>query len=201
LALSLQGVYYDYGQGNEETLQASRELRFIIPAATIDPRRFCARRSEALSLEGFAALRVFPDHQGWPADYAPFHKILEKVASQQIPLIAPAMGPGRSTETVRAAQAFGLVVILNSVSYSTLSEALVLMAQYDSLYIGTDMLDTPDAIELVSDEAGPERLVFGSNYPFTYFSGPFLTLQRSEIPETHKRLILRENALRILGIK
>jgi len=199
--LSLQGVHYDYGQGNEETLQSSRSLPFIIPAATVDPRRFYARRNEALSLEGFAALRVFPDLQGWPVDYAPFHKMLEKAAVRQIPLIAPAMGPGKSTEMVRAAQAFGLVVILNSVSYWTLSEALVLMAQYDGLYIGTDMLDTPDAIELVSDEVGPERLVFGSNYPFTYFSGPLLNVQRSEISETNKRLILRENALRILGIR
>jgi len=199
--LSLQGIYYDYGQGNEETLQSSRALPFIIPAATIDPRKFYARQKEGLSLEGFAALRVFPDLQGWPVDYAPFHKMLEKAASRQIPLIAPAMGPGKSTEMVRAAQASGLVVILNSVSYWTLSEALVLMAQYDGLHIGTDMLDSPDAIELVSDELGTERLVFGSNYPFTYFSGPLLNVQRSEIPETHKRLILRENALRILGIR
>ncbi len=199
--MSLQGVYYDYAEGNEETLQSSRKLPFIIPAATIDPRRFYARRGEALNLESFAALRVFPDLQGWPVDYAPFHRMLEQAALQQIPLIAPAMGPGKSTEMVRAAQAFGLVVILNSVSYWTLSEALVLMAQYDGLYIGTDMLDAPDSIELVSDEVGPERLVFGSNYPLTYFSGPLLNVQRSEISEASKRLILRQNALRILGIK
>jgi len=199
--MSLQGVYYDYAEGNEETLQSSRNLPFIIPAATIDPRRFYARRGEALNLESFAALRVFPDLQGWPVDYAPFHRMLEQAALQQIPLIAPAMGPGKSTEMVRAAQAYGLVVMLNSVSYWTLSEALVLMAQYDELYIGTDMLDAPDSIELVSDEVGPERLVFGSNYPLTYFYGPLLNVQRSEISEASKRLILRQNALRILGIK
>jgi len=201
VSLSLLGVYYDYAEGNEETLENSRRLPFLIPAATVDPRRYYGRQDEPLNLGQFAALRVFPDLQGWPLDYAPFHKLLEEAASQQVPVMVPAMSPGRSTEIVRVAQAVGVVVILNSVSYWTLSEVLVLLARYDGLYIGTDMLDTPDAVELVTDEVGAERLIFGSNYPFTYFSGPLLNVQRSQISKKDRCLILRENALRILGIK
>ncbi len=143
---------------------------------------------------------MFPDIQGWPIRYAPFDRILREAFSAGLPIIAPAQGPGKSTEIVEAAKAHDLVVILTSVNYSTLSEALVLMGEYDDLYLTTDMLNTPDGVELVSDELGPDRLVFGSNYPFTYFSGPLLAVQRSRLQPEVKRRILRENLLRILAI-
>jgi predicted TIM-barrel fold metal-dependent hydrolase len=194
-------VYYDYAEGNAETIDRCRDTPFIIPAATIDPRRFHGGEEGLENLDEFDLLRVFPDIQGWPIDYAPFYKILEKASSCHLPLMAPAMGPGKPTQLTRVAKNQGVRVILNSVGYGTLSEALVLLQEYDDLYIGVDMLNTPDGIELVTDEAGPERLVFGSNYPATYFSGPLIAVQKAEVSPSDKRKILRDNALRILGIK
>lgn len=201
ISLSLQGVYYDYSQGNGETLRNCQELPFIIPAATIDPRKFYGKKSEVLDLHEFKILRIFPDLQGWPINYAPFHKIIEKASSESLPIMTSACGPGKSTEIVRAVETLNIPLILTSVNYSTLSEVMVLLDQYEGLYIGIDMLNTPDGIELISREVGPGRLVFGSNYPLAYFSGPLIAVEKSEIPPSYKRKILRENILQILGIR
>jgi len=200
LSLSLQGVYHDYSLGNDETLLAAKESPFLVPVATLDPRRFYAGKKEH-NLGEFAALRLFPTIQGWPTDFAPFRKILEKASREEMPVIIPSQGPGKATQIVRQAKDLGVTVVLSAINYSNLSEALVLLQEYDGLFLATDMLNTPDGVDLVSEESGTDRLIFGSNYPYTYFRGPLLAVERSELAPGEKRKILRENILRVLGMK
>ena len=200
-SLSLRGVYYDSLEGNTETLRASNDFPFIIPAATLDPRRFYGKLDQGLDLGAFKIMRVFPDVQGWPTDYAPFERILECAQMSGLLVMAPVQDRGNATRLSRAAAKYGLPLIITSVNYSTLSEVLALFHDHEKLHISTDMLNTPDGIELITDEFGPERLIFGSNYPATYFRGPLLAVQRAEIGPGAKRKILWENAARLMGIK
>ncbi|MBU7004408.1 MAG: amidohydrolase family protein [Theionarchaea archaeon] len=200
-ALSLRGVYYDFREGNLETLKASRDDSFIIPAATLDPRRFYGKADEELGLSNYRIMRVFPEVQGWPVDFAPFEKILQRAAAAGLPVMAPAQGLGNATKLVRSAEKLGLTTVLTTVNYSNLSEVLALLSDNDGLIVCIDMLNTPDGIELITDEFGPERLVFGSNFPDTYFHGPLIAVQRAEISSIAKGKILRENAARLLGIE
>lgn len=201
VSLSLQGVFYDYQEGNTETLvEAKRSDGFIVPAGTIDPRRFYGSGGD-ICYRDFATLRLFPKTQGWPIDYAPFHKILQKAASFYTPIMIEAVGPGKPTLIARAIGSAEVPVILTSVNYSVLSEVLVLLSEHENLYVVNDMLNTPDGIELICDEVGPERLLFGSNYPITYFEGPKISIEKAEIPASHRRKILGGNARRIMGIK
>jgi len=201
VSLSLLGVYYDWTEGNRETIEESRREPRIIPAATIDPRRYYGGRREEAKLDGFFAIRLFPDIQGWPIDYAPFRLIVKLAGETGLPLIMPAATPGAATQIARNADAYKAQTLLCSVNYSTLSEALVLMRENDNIHICTDMLNTPDGVELVVDEFGPERLIFGSGFPKTYFSGPLLSVERASIPRSAKRKILRENILRMVGLR
>jgi predicted TIM-barrel fold metal-dependent hydrolase len=201
VSISLRGVFYDFLSGNEETLTASEGVPFILPAATLDPRKFYGRLDPGIDLTRFSVLRVFPDAQGWPFDFAPFYKLLETASCNGLPVMAPAMGHGCTTVLLRAASKHGLPVIVTSVNYSTLSEVLALLPEHEDLSVCIDMLNTPDGIELICDEFGPERLVFGSNYPTTYFQGPLLAVQRAQISEGAKSKILGENAKKLMGIK
>jgi predicted TIM-barrel fold metal-dependent hydrolase len=115
--------------------------------------------------------------------------------------MAPAQGQGNATRLARAASNYELPIIITSVNYSTLSEVLALLPEHEEMHICIDMLNTPDGIELITDEFGPERLLFGSNYPTTYLPGPLLAVQKAEINSAAKRGILRGNAARLLGIK
>ncbi len=110
----------------------------------------------------------------------------------------PAGGKGRPTQIAKAAEDYAIPIIFSSVNYSTLSEILVLLGKHSNLYITNDMLNTPDGVELFCDQVGPERLLFGSNFPFTYLQGPLITIKKAQIPRTSKIKILKENAERIL---
>ncbi len=199
VGLSLKGVYYDYAEGNRETLEESRRHEFVIPAATIDPRRFYGSRREPPHLEGFAVLRVFPDLQGWPIDFAPFRRVVDAASTERIPLMMSSAGQGTATQIARVTKECQMPVILTSVNYSTLSEALVLLDEQENIHLCTDMLNTPDGIEIIREEQGVDRLIYGSGYPSTYFHGPLMAVCNSDIPARDKRSILRENILRLLG--
>jgi len=201
VSISLRGVFYDSLSGNEETLGASDEIPFILPAATLDPRKFYGRLEPGVELERFSVLRVFPDAQGWPFDFAPFYRVLEAASRSGLPVMAPAMGHGSTTVLLRATSKYGIPVIVTSVNYSTLSEVLALLPDHEDMKVCIDMLNTPDGIELVCDEFGPEKLVFGSNFPTTYFQGPLLAVQKAQISGGARRKILGENAKKLVGIK
>ncbi len=200
-SISLRGVYYDYGQGNAETLEAASRLPFIIPVATIDPRRYFGGRRQPMELGGFRMIRLFPDRQGWPLEYAPLGRIMELSTDREMTVVIPASGPGNATKISSLVKARGLRLILTSINYSTLSEALVLLDENPGLYLSTDMLNTPDGIELVCDEAGPDRIVFGSGFPTTYFEGPRLAVERAEISQKSKDAIFRGNITGLVGLK
>ncbi|MFQ6099388.1 MAG: hypothetical protein ACE5O2_16770, partial [Armatimonadota bacterium] len=99
LSLSLKGVAYDFSEGNDETLQVSRRHPVIEPVATIDPRRHfgCVEEVSRRVEQGFRVFRFFPTEQGWPINFLPFRRLLERLAEHDVRLILPIAGPGSAT--------------------------------------------------------------------------------------------------------
>ena len=200
LSLSTTGIFYDYEEGNSETLQASKDHRGIVPVATVDPRRYFGRGTlvKKLSEEGFKAVRLFPDLQSWPLDYEPFLNIVREAEEVRLPLMISVAGLGGITEIARITDGSEMPIILTGVNYNQFSEALAVTKGHKNIYLETSLFDTPDAYEIFVREVGAEKLVFGSHSPFHYFSASFLPLKKAEIDEKKKQLILRENIERIL---
>jgi len=201
--MSLQGVYYDYAEGNEETLQSSRKLPFIIPAATIDPRRFYARRGEALNLESFAALRVFPDLQGWPVDYAPFARTVRAAAGRGLPVMVAALAPGDITAMGRAlAESAGALVVTGvNISHTPLvAEAIAVGRDAPQMYFETSRVENEETMELLAGELGVGRLVFGTGLPFQYPSSALAVLRECGLSREEKTAVLGGNARRLMGL-
>ncbi len=198
LSLSLKGVYYDFEEGNDETLAASQEHEAIIPVATIDPRRHIgcmeevARRVE----QGFRVFRFFPADQGWPVDFLPFRNLLRELAKHDVRLIFPASGNGAVTALfdVLAAHAPGAPALLTGVSYANLAELIAALKASDRLYADVHMLNSPNALELIAEEAGIERIVFGSGSPAREFLTALNVVTASTLSEADKQRILSENA-------
>ena len=193
---SLKGAFYDYELGNIETLRICHGDGRLIPTATIDPRRYPGGRREVRSLkeQGFRVLRLFPEHQNWPYRYAPFYRILDELAEYPMVLLLPARGLGSLTELshlIPADAPFPTIVL--GVNYWLISEALAVLPERPNLYLDTSLLDSPDAYELLVDEIGPERLLFGSGLPFTGPGAPALALERAQIPDRAKEAIARLN--------
>jgi len=198
-SLSTKGIFYEYEEGNKETLEVCKHHPEIIPVATIDFRRYFGKKNIIKDLinEGFKALRLFPDLQAWPFNYQPFLKIVEEMGGN-FPLMVSISGLGKTTEIGKITNNYKIPLILMGINYGYFAEALAVMKKYRNVYIETSLFDTPDIYEIFVREVGPERIIFGSYSPFHYFSSSFLSLERAEISSKEKQLILGENIKRFL---
>jgi len=203
LAVSMKGVFYDYREGNDETLRICSEEHMLLPVGTIDPRRYYGDKGEIerFSQTGFKLVRLFPEYQGWPIDYAPLKMLMREIDDMGMPLMITANAYGMSTAIAELHSSFSFPIILASIGYWTMSEAIAIMKHSEKIYVETHLVDSPDGIKILCEEAGAERLVFGSNLPLTYFLGPFLAVRNSDITESDKRLILGGNIERLVAEK
>lgn len=199
LSLSIKGILYDYEEGNEETLRISRKHPELIPIATVDLRKYFGKRPLVKELvnQGFKALRLFPDLQGWPVNYQPFFQIVEETEAN-FPLMTSVTRQGMITEIGKITEGCRTPIILTGITEFFYSEALAVMRSHKNIYLETHFFDTPDVYEIFVREVGAERIIFGSFSPFHYFSSSFLTLKRAEISENEKELIFGKNIERLL---
>lgn len=202
-SLSMRGIFYDYEEGNRETLEVSKKHSEIVPVATIDLRKYFGNKDilKVLIDQGFKGLRLFPDlqdwpFQGWPFDYQPFLEIVGQMV-EGFPLMVSITGLGKMTAIGRITSESGIPVIVTGVTYWCFAEALAVMNQYENVYIETSLFSSPDSYELFVQKIGAERIIFGSYSPIHYFSS-FFPLQKAQIGEREKQLILHENIERFL---
>ncbi len=198
-SLSAKGIFYDFEEGNRETLETCKRHPEIIPVATVDPRTYFGKKNiiKNLTNKGFKALRLFPDSQGWPFNYQPFLNIVEEI-KENFPLMISISGLGKITEVSKITNSYKIPLILMRINYECFAEALAVMKKYKNVYIETSFFVSPGIYEIFVRELGPERIIFGSYCPFNYFLSSFLSLERAEISDKEKQFILGENIKRFL---
>jgi len=208
VSLSLKGIFYDYREGNEETLKMARKHPRIIPAATIDLRRYFGKEKAVRKIleQGFKVLKLFPNLQDWPINYAPFYKLLEEINKFKIPLmitiITQPFGShhlGMITEISKATKSLKVPVIITSFDHFYYPEVLAVMKENPDIYVETSLFNTPDSFEIFAAEVGEERLIFGSNAPLNYFASSLICLKNADIPEKQKEKILSKNIINLLN--
>jgi len=193
---SLKGAFYDYSEGNEETLRICEGREELFPVATLDPRRCWQGEKEVKRLwqRGFRLLRLFPELQDWPYRYKPFMKILTGLVERPLLLLLPIRDLGSLTELSHLIPPGApFPVVLLGVGYRLLSEALSVLAERERFYLETSRLCTPDAYELFSQELGSQRLLFGSGFPFTNPGAPAFALRQALISTENKERISHAN--------
>ena len=203
LSYSLKGVAYDFADGNDETLGVSRANPRILPVATVDPRRHIGVIEEIGERrnQGFVALRVFPEHQGWRINSAMFRPILRELERVRMPLMVASQGSGTPTDILGAVENSTIPVILCSVGYANLAEALAACMEHANLYLDTHIHDTPDSLEIAVEAIGAERFVFGSNSSSCSMRSSLNVVAESGLTDEQKAMIFAGNACRLLGIQ
>ena len=73
-----------------------------------------------------------------------------------------------------------------------------LMARYPHFAVDTSRYELDGGIEAICRAYGPERLLFGTNFPETPMGGPMLTLLHAEISDEDRALIAGRNLRRML---
>jgi predicted TIM-barrel fold metal-dependent hydrolase len=75
------------------------------------------------------------------------------------------------------------------------------LADAGEVYFDFAMLEGIEGVARLAEQLPPERILFGSNFPLFYFEAALLKVQESGLPEARKKLLLEENARRLLAPK
>jgi hypothetical protein len=199
--LSAAGIFYDFIEGNNETLAAVAAHPELIPVGTLNPCRWlnCLDEAQRLIEIGVRLFRFFPQYQEWHINQAPFRKLLREVlAPAKVGLILPAeLG---FTAIGDMAAAVSNPVIVEAFKYAFLAEAIVVMQERPNVYVETHMINSPNWVELLKAEVGVERLIFGSNAPLSYVAAATAQIEYAQITPADKALIFGGNLGRLLGL-
>jgi len=200
---SLKGVAYDFEDGNDETLAVTGANPRILPVATVDPRRHIGviEEIEKRRNQGFLALRLFPELQGWRFNSVMTKPILRELERLHMPLMIACGGNGPVNDILSMIEGYSFPVVLHGVGYGNLGEILAALKENPNLYADTQMNDTPDSLRVSVDAVGAERFVFGSGSPSTSMRSSLNGVMEAEITDEQKALILSGNISRILGIQ
>ena len=203
LSCSLKGVAYDFAEGNDETLAVSKANPRILPVMTVDPRRYLGvvEEIEKRKKQGFVALRVFPEQQGWRINTVMMKPIIRELERLRMPLMLTCSGNGTVTDVLSAIGDAEIPVILCTVGYGNLGEVLVAMMENPNLYADTQINDTPDSLRVAVDAVDAERFVFGSASPSASMRTSLNLVAESSLTDEQKAKIFSGNVCRILGIQ
>jgi predicted TIM-barrel fold metal-dependent hydrolase len=206
LSYSLQGVHYDARVGTAETLAVARRRPHIIPVATLDLRELLDWQADignALK-QGVRVFRFFPEVQGWSISSGFFGKVLDRLAGSGSTLIFAAGGLtshwGHAEEIARITAGRGMPVILTDTSYQTMAEVISIMQAHPHIYVETNWLASVDAIPVMAELVGADRILYGSNAPMHPMQKALNQILETDLSDEDKVAILGGNAMRLLGI-
>jgi predicted TIM-barrel fold metal-dependent hydrolase len=199
--LSARGIFYDFVQGNRETLAACQAHPQLIPVGTVNPCRWlnCLDEARRLVDQGVRLFRFFPQYQEWNIGQAPFRKLLdEALAPAPVGLMLPAVLG--ITAIGELARKMDNPIIVEAFRYDKLAEAIVVMGKVHNIYVETHLINSPNFVELLSSEVGVERLVYGSYAPLAYIRAATAPIEYARASDADKALILGGNIRRILEV-
>ena len=202
LTCSLKAIQFNFSAGNDETLSLCQAHGALYPVASVDPRQYpdCFAEVERCASAGFVAFRFLREYQGWAIANRAFRDLLQAVAQTGKPAIVHVPASGDATALCEIASGWDIPIILAAVSYATLSEALAVLAGAPNFYIEAHRLTLPGQVELMVENVGAERLMFGSWAPMLAQRPSMDMVLASEIDDQDKALILGENARRVFGL-
>ncbi len=196
-------VRYDAAEGNARMAALCANHPRLRPIGVINPTAHLgvAEVIRAAARAGCVGLRFAPQTQGWALDSEPFARALEEAAGTGLPIAVELGGPGDATRLLRLAHGLGAPVILANVTYATLGEAIAVLNRDANLRLEASRLCTPGVVEALVNAVGAERLLWGSGAPAWEIAPTLRMIQRAEISDAAKRLILGDNARQLYHLR
>jgi predicted TIM-barrel fold metal-dependent hydrolase len=200
-------IYFDMVQGNAMTRSwANAFPERIEPVAIINPAAYHGvaeyleelRKRQGFSLLGLVATNAFN-----PVDWsAPaIRHILEHASKLGFTLIAGIHAESQLSDLCRVTEGLVLPVIVRFISsrgYQMMASIMALSLQRPEFYFETASFCTTEAISLLAQKIGSDRLVFSSGYPSLISDCAQYMFTISELDNVSKEQIAWKNVKHIL---
>ncbi len=147
------------------------------------------------------ALRVFPDSHRFLANAVSMGDLLEPMVARRIPLIL-SLRRGVDWPAIYAllAEFPDLVcAICDHGCWGMDRMFRPLLERYPRVYVDTAQYLLDGGLEALVADYGPDRLLFGSGFPESYWGGMMLALRHAQIPDEAKAAIAGGNLERMLA--
>jgi predicted TIM-barrel fold metal-dependent hydrolase len=202
LTCSLKAIQYNATEGNDETLILCHSHPNLHPVAVVDPRQApdCYHEVARCAELGFVAFRLPREYQGWAIANQAHARVLRAIAETGLPTIVHVPASGDATALLGLAAKLESPIVMAAVSYSILSEALAVMADAPHFMLEAHGICLPGQVELMVDQVGAERLVFGSWAPLHAQRPSMDMVLGAEIDEASQAAILGGNARRVFRL-
>jgi len=148
-----------------------------------------------------AALRIFPRSHRFLANEVSMGELFAEMVAQRIPLFV-SLKRGMDWQDVYAllAEYPDLVcAICDHGCWGMDRMFRPLLSRYPNVYVDTSQYLLDGGFEALVADYGPDRILFGSGFPESYFGTMMLTLQHSGISTEAKAAIAGGNLQRILA--
>lgn len=148
-----------------------------------------------------AALRVFPKHHHFLLNKVTMGSWLEPLTQLRIPLfLSVARGANWEIAYTLLSEFPELTcVICDHGCWGEDRLFRPIIERYPNVFIDTSQYMLDGGIEDFVGRYGPERLLFGSGFPESYFGGMMLAIRHAEISSEAKEAICSRNLEQLLG--
>jgi uncharacterized protein len=211
LAAILPRYQGDAVAGNEEAARLVAATPGLRQYVVVDPRRreTFAQAEEMLAQSQCVGIKIHPEEHGYPiGEHAA--TIFEFAARHRaVVLTHSSEKNSQAADFVAWLDRFPEVrLILGHIGCGWGGDVTHQVRAIQRSRQGNVLADTssvnsivPGLIEWAVREVGAERVLFGTDTPLYHTAMQRARVDHAELPEAEKRLILRENALRLFGAK
>jgi hypothetical protein len=188
--------------GNELVLRDTAGLPRLQPTWALLPTQTRELGSgeeflASMSAAGVRALHAFPELHNFLLGRIGCGDLLTLLVAQRVPVIVHKYDWQKLTDLLTAYP--GLVLIQTAVgSWGFDRFVRPLLEAFPNFYFELSNYQEAGGLEDHCRRYGPERLLFGTNYPYFNMAGPRLTLLHADLSETDRQAIAAGNLRRLL---
>ena len=202
-----------------DLIEASRRIlgyagRAFVPFLRFDPKAITAEEVSALLSEGFGGVKLHPRAQNFDPLSRRYHKIYKAIEDSGKPLLmhtrktlpfirtAHMANPAYSDpdRIVRLAADFPNMSLIIAHLAAMSRDAITEIGRRDNLYLETSILGTTMSMKMLCKSIGADKIIYGSDAPYSDQEIEILKIRKAEISASEKRRILSENARKIIHI-
>ncbi len=176
----------------------------LLPVLRFNPKIMSLEKLREI-ISQFSAVKLHPRGETFDPLDTKLEPVFKEIERSQKPVIIHTRKEGlESTDPERLltlARRYPKIIFIFAHFASDSDEFFKQLTLYDNAYVETSMVSSPFTIAQRVKQVGSERILFGSDFPYSDQEIELLKIKKAPISELEKENILYKNAMKIFKIE